>query len=205
MSKTGVSQEHFVELLRDGLTSVESYVILKQKSRSPVYLAYKPQIHRLTVSIIYVGGKLSAFPENGHNKWDGLEYDDRVNALKAAFRKLPQDRINSDRVGSNAGAYVAAGAGDKRKFLAKFDSTHFVATLLKGIEERLAIDIENRDEVRDFLKLRYAQLAEEWGFDDSGKKLPERIVGKKTEILFGMEYTSGSEVMQEFAVEYSLV
>lgn len=192
MSKRKVSIEDFMDILRDGLSSQKSYVILKQKSRSPIFLQFKPIINRLSQSVLYIGGKLSAFPDTNHEKWQARGSEDRVEALQSAWRRLPKDRVGEERVGSHAGIYVVAPTGQLRTFTAKFDSGNLMTKMLSAIESELNVDIENKAEVRNFLKFTYSQ---QWDalFSQGGAKVEARLVGKKSELMLGQKYEGAYE------------
>src|SRR5271166_7025303 len=106
MSKRNPVREDFTDLLRDGLSSQKSYVILKHKNRQPVILQFKPFIERLSASVLYIGGKLSAFPDAASPKLAALPGSERQELLGKAWKNLPGDRVSAERYGSHAGFYV---------------------------------------------------------------------------------------------------
>jgi len=184
--KSKMTEDDFGDILRNGLSTTRTYVVLKQKSRSPVFLQFRPFVTRCNSVAVYIGGKLSAFLDSGHEKVKGVYGAERIAMLKAAWKKLPQDRVGDVRVGSNAGFYVITGKGDKSNFLSKFDKGHLIAKMLTGIEEELGIEIDNRADVTAYLSWFYAQHLE--GLFEGRAKLPERSVGKKTDLLLGQKY-----------------
>jgi hypothetical protein len=198
--KKVVTKADFDSLLRNGLSSVKSYIVLKQKSRSPVYLAFKPILTRISQVALYIGGKLSAFPKNGVGP-------DSVEILKKAWKNLPQDRVSEVRVGSHAGVFLSAGAGDLKKLLAKAELKPMIKKLLDGIEEQLEIEIENRLDVTKFLMMTYAeQLAS--AFYENGSSLPPRQIAKLSDVAFGQtaSYASGdNSLLAEFVNDHHLV
>lgn len=186
-----VNYDSFGEILRNGLSSTRSYVVLKQKSRSPVYLCFKPFIERLSDVAVYVGGKLAAFPDTTHEKWNETQdYAARVDLLKSAWKKLPPDRMDDTRVGSNAGVFMVAGYGDFETFDAKLNTMHVVNRILTAIEEELKVEIENADEVKAFLNMAYHKQAPgQFNKGYSGKVLADRTIGKTSEVFFGQKHT----------------
>jgi hypothetical protein len=199
-------EEDFGEILRNGLNSTRSYVALKQKSRSPVFLQFRPFLHRLTNSVLYIGGKLSAFPDVSHEKWNALDSaETRRDVLANAWKKLPQDRADESRIGSNAGFLVAAGGKDGAAFAKKFSSTHLIHALLEGIEEALKVEIDNKDEVKGYLSYYYTKhLAHAFNSEFNGVKLKDRQVGKRTELLLGQIYVSGGDALLKFQQAFEL-
>lgn len=205
MSKRSPTPTDFDDILRDGLSSHKSYVVLKQKHRSPIYLQFKPIVQRLSPTVIYVGGKLSAFPDATSERWQGRHSGERVEDLKTAFRKLPADRVNSARVGTHAGELVVAPTGQRRTFIEKFNSPSFnlVGKLLSAIEEELKIEIENRAQVRKYLILVYGKALGGF-FSSPGVKVEARLVGKRSELLVGQSHASGGKALAEFQVAHQL-
>lgn len=207
MSKRQVTVADFEDLLRDGLSSTKSYVILKQKHRSPVYLQFKPLIERRSPTIIYVGGKLSAFPDASDSKWQGRDSDERTSDLEAAFRKLPHDRVSEERVGSHAGEFIIAPSGQRRAFITKWNSPNFnvVGKLLSAIEDALKIEIENRAQVRKYLILVYTEALAGLFASEGGVKVEGRLVGKRSALQLGQEqYQSSSPAFAAFRSAYEL-
>lgn len=204
--RVSAQEQDFGDILRNGLNSNRSYVVLKQKSRSPVFLQFRPFIHRLTNSVLYIGGKLSAFPDTSHEKWTSLEgTETRVGVLKAAWKKLPQDRVDDGRVGSNAGFLVAAGGKNGKLFATKFGTTHLIHNLLMGIEEALNIEIDNKDDVKGYLNYYYGGKYEQcFNNPTNVVNLKERQVGKRSELLLGQEFTGLSPALVEFQKQYEL-
>lgn len=192
-------------LLRDGLSSSKSYVILKQKSRSPVFLQFKPFIHRIHDKVLYVGGKLSAFPDLDSQKFLNLNVDDQVNTLKTAWKKLPQDRVGSQRVGSNAGFMVVAGNGDGALFHQKFDKGHMIHKLLEAIEEAMGIEVSNKDEVVAYLSMVYHSMFAQFFHGPVRKIANERLVGKKTEILIGQGFVHDQQMAETLLINVGLL
>jgi hypothetical protein len=204
--RAGAKEEDFESILRDGLSSSRTYGVLKTKHRSGIELRFKPFAYRLNDSVIYIGGKIAAFPDMSHEKWqnigEGSESASQI--LIGAWQKLPRDRVSSSRVGSHVGCYVAVGHGDKEILLPKLEKGHFVAHLLQAISTGLEVEIEATEDVHAFCAYRYNQDLQ-GGFFAEGKKLPPRIVGKRSEVLFGQSFLSnGHPEMQEFMTKYSL-
>ena len=204
MSKRTPTLADFDDILRDGLSSIKSYVVLKQKYRSPIFLQFKPQVSRFSPTVIYIGGKLSVFPDKGDSKWQGRASDERVNDLRTSFKKIPADRVSGERVGTHAGEFVIAPTGQRRAFLEKFNSPSFnlVGKLLSAIEDDLKIEIENRAEVRKYLILVYGKTLDGF-FSSPGTKVDARLVGKRSELLLGQSYSHGKG-LNEFQVKYGL-
>jgi hypothetical protein len=200
--KTVQTQESdFSELLRDGLSSSKSYVVLKQKNRSPIYLAFKPYISRLTPKVIYVGGKLSAFQDKTQAVWDTLPYEEQQELLVKSFPKLPKDRVNPHRVGSNAGIFVAIGDANE-EVANKIVFKNIVKALLDGIEAELSIEIENRIDVTKFLISRYTQDFPSV-FESGEGVVASRNIGRKSGVVFGQWYWNAPQ-RQEFEDKYNL-
>jgi len=204
--RSNPTESDFQSVLRDGLSSSRSYVLLREKSRSPAYLCFKPFVQRLNDAVIYLGGKLSIFADEENEKWQGLSEPEQQELLSKAWRKLPQDRVGGRRIGSNAGFLVAAGGKDQESFLSKFDKGHLIKVLLDSIEEELKVEIDNRDEVTGYLSLFYHQhipsLFNSWS---GSKNLPPRTIGKKSEILIGQSYVNGGSAIGGFMEQYDLV
>jgi hypothetical protein len=196
------SEEDFGDLLRDGLSTSRTYVVLKEKNRSPVYLCFRPFISRMGMTVVYVGGKLSAFPNTSHEKWANMDEEEQTEALKAGWKNLPQDRVSSGRVGSNAGFYVAAGGKDLEVFKTKFDKGHLIHVLLDSIEEQLETEVSNRQEVVAYLSGYYREHLEP--VFGQGVSLPPRLVGKKSEILLGQGFLGNEEKLAAFMNQYGL-
>lgn len=204
-SKKVVTAQDFSKLLRDGLSSHKSYVVLKQKNRSPVYLAFKPFVTRVNALVIYIGGKLSAFPNATHEAWAGIEYQGKLEILKKAFKSLPNDRVSDARVGSHAGVFVSAGAQDFKKLMTKVELKKVIKTLLDSIEKKLGIEIENRTDVTKYLTLTFGQSMEH-SFGVYGTTLPTRQIGKISAAQFGQSkaHSHGNEALGDFINEYHL-
>lgn len=204
-AKKVVKQTDFSSLLRDGLSSYKSYVVLKQKNRSPIYLAFKPFVNRLGQTAIYIGGKLSAFPNKGHEAWSGIDYEGKLEILKKAFKTLPQDRVGEERIGSNAGIFVSAANGNQKQFEDKIEMKKLVKALLDGIEKELDIEIENRADVAKFLTLAFPKHASN-SFYLGGQVLPTRQVGKVSEVQFGQAKSGGygNQALSDFVNEHHL-
>lgn len=205
-SKKVVKLQDFTPLLRDGLSSHKSYVVLKQKHRSPVYLAFKPFVARMSSLVVYIGGKLSAFPNASHEAWANIAYDGKTEVLRKAFKSLPNDRVSGERVGSHAGIYVSAGAKDLKKLLTKVEVKKVVKGLLDSIQKKLDIEIENRTDVTKFLTLTFTQQMAQSAFNDGyGQSLPTRQIGKTSQVLFGQNMVGGSgTALGEFVNEFHL-
>jgi hypothetical protein len=201
-----VTKADFSSLLRNGLSSHMSYVVLKQKSRSPVYLAFKPILTRINQVALYIGGKLSAFPNGSHEAWSGIDYEGKTEILKKAWKKLPQDRVSESRVGSHAGVFVSAGQADLKKLLAKAELKPMIKKLLDGIEENLGIEIENRLDVTKFLMLTYAEQLEGAFYTEGGSSLPPRQIGKVSDVAFGQQFSGnyGNTALVEFVNDHHL-
>lgn len=199
------SEDDFGELLRDGLSSSKSYVVLKEKNRSPVYLCFKPFIRRLRPQVLYIGGKLSAFIDASiAGEMNSEELEEKLNGV---WRKLPRDRTNGRRIGSNAGFLIACGTGETQmaKFLQKFEKAHVVHALLDGIEAKLGVEIANRNEVVAYLAMVYRNHLPGYGeYYGQGGRLTDRQIGKKTEVLIGQTYVSGGDELEKFIEAYSL-
>jgi hypothetical protein len=189
--KKVLTESDFNSILRDGLSSYRSYVILRQKNRSPIFLQFKPFAHRINGSVIYIGGKLSAFPDANHEKFSGLSERQQEEALRSAWKTLPADRHHARRVGSNAGIYFAAGVGDAEAAKAAFDKNHLINLILKGIEKALDIEISNEADVKAYLNVAYDERLLHV-FGDGGNKIPARMVGKKSGLLVGQSHVSGN-------------
>jgi hypothetical protein len=179
-------------------------VVLKEKNRSPVYLCFRPFLHRMGQAVIYVGGKLAAFPNTSHEKWASLSAEEQTEALKAGWKNLPQDRVSSERVGSHAGFYVAAASKDLETFKTKFDKGHLIHALLDSIEEQLETEISNRQEVVAYLSGYYHSHLASVFAPDWGVSLPPRLIGKKSEILLGQDYVGDGEKLDAFVKQYNL-
>jgi hypothetical protein len=197
-------EDDFSNLLRRGLSGNLDYITLKQKSRSPVFLQFKPFVQRINSQVIYIGGKLSAFPDKESQKFLGLETGDQVNLLKAAWKKLPQDRVNQSRVGSNAGFHVVAGYADQTLFETRFDKGHMIHKLLEAIEEGLGIEIDNKNEVVGYLSLKYHQQLPHV-FAAGVKKTKDRLVGKKSNCLIGQELIHDLTLANTLLVDVGLL
>lgn len=197
------NEEDFSGLLRKGLSGNLNYITFKQKSRSPVFLQFQPFVSRVNPQVIYIGGKLSAFPDKASQKYLGLDGDDQVQMLKNAWKKLPQDRVSAQRVGSNAGFHVVAGTGDKELLEQKFDKGHLVHKLLEAVEEAMVIEIDNKDEVVAYLSIKFhQQLAHV--FTGSGK-VKERLVGKKSTCLIGQNLIFDETLTNQLLVDVGLL
>lgn len=202
--RKGPGEGDFDGLLRDGLSSQKSYVVLKQKSRSPVFLQFKPFIVRLNPQVLYIGGKLSAFPDMENEKFQGLNPQDKLNVLTTAWKKLPKDRVSAHRVGSNAGFMVVAGNGDEVLFNQRFDKGHMIHKLLEAIEEAMGIEVSNKPEVVAYLSLTYHKQLGNF-FQHSARKTADRPVGKKTEILIGEGFVFDQGISQKLLTSVGLL
>lgn len=205
-SKKVVTLADFDSLLRDGLTSSKSYVVLKQKSRSPVYLAFKPIISRINQSVFYIGGKLSAFPNGNHEAWSGIDYQGKLEILKKAFKALPSDRVSEKRIGSHVGVFISGGQRDFKKLMTKLEVKKVIKTILDGIQKKLDIEIENRTDVAKFLNLTFEDQLKFAFHESYGASLPTRQLGKVSEVQFGQSkaYGYSNPSLQEFIDEFHL-
>lgn len=199
MSRNSTSSKGYESLLRNGLSSHRSYVVLREKTRSPAYLCFKPFLKRMSNTVVYVGGKLSIFPDTSHEAWSQLNDEEKQNLLIASWKALPQDRVAYCRIGSNAGFYVAAGKVDGEAFKSKFTKGHVVTALLDGIEEAMKTKIANRSAVSEFLKSRYEEQMSYVFSEVNGKPMPPRVVGKKSNLVIGQKFSLyGNPKVEEF-------
>ena len=204
-SRKKITEAEYEELLRDGLSSHRSYIVLKQKARSPVYLCFKPVVQRMNAGVVYFGGKLSAFPDKEHEKWNELTYHEQEALLCNAFPKLPKDRRNRFRCGSHAGFYIAAASGDGDKFWTKFDKGHVVQKLLDEIESTLRVTISNRAEVAAFLTHYYVTYAGSEHVTETGPyTLRDRQIGKRSKFLLGQAYLYTIQELVKFCESIDL-
>jgi hypothetical protein len=205
-SRTKIKPEpdsNFNELLRDGLSSAKSYVVLKQKNRSPIYLAFKPFVYRLHPYAFYLGGKLSAFPDFTNEEMMQGNADERQKLLAKSFN-IASDRSHDRRVGSNAGIYIAAGTGDSEATIDKVVTKTVVKTILDGIEEKVGVEIENKIDVSKYLIQKYNEfIPTAFGYGSTAK-IPHRIVGKKSELIFGMAAVTGGQAFHDFLSKHGL-
>lgn len=197
----------FSKLLRDGLSSVKSYVVLKQKNRSPVYLAFKPLVNRINTTTVYVGGKLSAFPNDQHEGWSGIDAESKLNILKKAFKALPQDRVGEARIGSHAGVFISGAHGDLKTLGTKIETKKVVKTILDGIEKELDIKIENRVDVTKYLVMQFSQyLPGVFSPYHADVKMAPRQIGKVSAVQFGQSKASsyGNPAVEQFVQKHHL-
>jgi hypothetical protein len=87
--------------------------------------------------------------------------------------------------------------------MTKFNDGHFgfVTKLLNSISEELDVEIENRSQVRNFLKFHWGEELESF-FETGGTKTAARLIGKKSELLLGQQYAGTSDASEAFEAKY---
>ena len=196
--RTNPSERDFKDMLRDGLSSSKSYIVLKEKTRTPVVLQFKPYVQEVAVSTIYVGGKLSAFIDSEHA--ENLNSEELDTKLNASWKKLPRDRVGGRRIGSNAGLYMLVSSEENQipVLMKRLDKSLFVTAILEGIEQSLGFEITNRSEVMAYLTGRYHDMIvkEVGGSNFAG--LTPRQLGKISPFVFGYDAYNEGVVLKEF-------
>ena len=197
--------EKYGELLRDGLSSTGSYVILHKKSnRTPFYLCLKPRTYYARNGVLMIGGKLSVFwdPEKGLDVSD----EDRVEKMTKAYPKLPHDRVSARRVGSNIGVFISATPAYADKVVDEFIEESTVSELLDEAQKLLDFETTDRRKVVNALKAIFTEKITKRTDNSSFEvDIQKRKVGKMSDVIFGQgNLEPWSAASAEFAKKVGL-
>jgi hypothetical protein len=164
------------ERMVDGLSTGQSYVVLKRKSRSPVVLQFRPLVDRQSDDVVFVGGKLSSFFDP--KKLENVEYlpEGAQAKLEKAFPKLDAFKRGERRVGTVIGFGLVAKDDQGKHALQGFQGA--VLKMLNNIEKKLDIEIEDKRGARKAIEAIYVELFHKVFSDLAGDKPSKRKTSK---------------------------
>lgn len=153
------------ELIMDGVSSAQSYLVMARKKRLGLHVAFSPRVGRITDDVIIVGGKLRIAYDSGYTSSrkskavKAINEKVAISTLKTAYdadgakwsKELPE------RVSGVYAKPVAAGLYDGEEFEASGAVEEIVASLMDGLEGTVGFKTENARKIRESLVAYFAE------------------------------------------------